>query len=129
MDPLLARVERPDDAEHQGNRNVVAEIATDQLAGRRLAASFLIHNLRPNRHLAGRRLAVDPEEQNCDRREQPVDEEVGRAGDESARAKPVFAAVEESHERRADDQHQDRVDNGGTDAGPEADVFRFDGLH
>src|SRR5688572_29647582 len=131
VESLLLRVDPdPDDPEHEReDGDVVGEVTADQLAGRGFAARLRVHDLRADRHLAGRRLAVDPEQDHGNRGQQPVDQEVRRACDHAACAQPVIGAVDVGHERRADDQHQDRVDDRGADARPEADVLRLRFVH
>jgi hypothetical protein len=80
---LLSLVDpHPDDAEAERKEgDVIAQVAADELAGRGLAAGLRIHDARADRHLAGRRLPVDPEQYDRDRRQHPVDQHVRRAVD------------------------------------------------
>src|ERR1700683_4294884 len=61
---LLARIDAdPDEPQaHRKERNVVGEIATDELPGRRLHAGVGINDARANGHLAGRCLPRGPED-------------------------------------------------------------------
>ncbi len=92
---LLARIERdPDDAQHQRQyRHVVAEVADDELPGAGLAARLGIDDPRRDRDLAGRRLPVDPEKDDRNRGQQPVDQEIGGSLQDRVR-RPVRAAVD-----------------------------------
>ena len=127
---LLARVEGdPDEAEQQHNRrNVVREVAPDHLPGGWLAKRLRIHNFRTDRHLAGRRLAVDPEKDDGDCRQHAVDQDVGRAV-QPQRGLQIGSNAENARDRHQDDYHQDRINDRRADAGPEADVYGLRFVH
>src|SRR5690606_33975717 len=106
--PLLAAIERhPDHAQEQGqHRDEVGQVAANRLTNADRVAGALIDDPGGNGHLPWRRLFVEPEQDHCDRREDPGDQEIRRSGDEFGRWLRVIAPPVDGNEHRPRD-HQD----------------------